>query len=285
MYILTPAGYFTTSTDGGHTWTIEKVNFGSPEQLLKTVSLTLDGTGHPLAAASAPMFNPPQMTEEVGHGGYWTIKLSRRAAPGVWEVVPGPLDGRPEWAAPSQPDQDVLADWVRVLADRDGGLHLTWHGTAVSRIYGNDRAYYAWRSPDGAWRAPVSLREPDPGRGYGWSYAPALILDGDQALALVFHVVRDRGFDTDLVLLRDGRSLAPLLPVTRFAENSLVTGEPENALSVWFPSAAPTLTKDAADGRVWADMLLALSPTGVPAPTIIVLYRLDLTAWLKAAGQ
>jgi hypothetical protein len=86
-------------------------------------------------------------------------------------------------------------------------------------------------------------------------------------------------------LFRDGKPLAPELPVTRFAEASIVAGEPENALSAWFPGLAPSLVRGGGDGRVWADILLALSPTGVPAPTLIVWDRVDLTNWLKAAGQ
>jgi hypothetical protein len=285
VHILTPAAIYTTSSDDGRTWTTEPVNFGS-DQHVKTVSLSLDSAGRPLAAASS-MVIAPAMSEDQGHGGYWTIRLARRVSPGHWEPVPGPVDGRPEWATPVQSNQDVLCDWVRVLQDRGGGVHLTWHGTAVSRIYGNDRAYYAWRSPEGAWGPPIALRDPDPDRGFGWSYAPGLTLDGDRALTLVFHVLRvghqDRGFDSELGLFRDGRSLVAALPVTRFSEDSIVSGEPGNALTAWFPGAAPTLVRS--DGKVWADILLALTPTGVPTPTLIVWQRLDLTNWLKAADQ
>jgi hypothetical protein len=286
VHILSPAGIYTTSSDGGRTWTTEPVPFGT-DQHVKTVSLALDSAGFPLAAVSSVIASPP-MSEDRGHGGYWTIRLMRRVAPGKWEKVPGPVDGRPEWAAPKDPNEDVLCDWVRVLEDRDGGIHVTWHGTAVSRIYGNDRAYYAWRSPEGEWHAPISLRDPDPSRGYGWSYAPGLILDGDRALTLAFHVMQagwhEPGFDSDLRLFLDGRSMADALPVTRFAENSVVSGQPENALSSWFPGAAPSVVRTA-DGRVWADVLVSLSPTGIPAPAVIVWDRVELTDWLKSAGQ
>jgi hypothetical protein len=285
VYILTPGSLFTSSVDGGRTWTTEKVNFGD-DQHVKTASLTIDGSGHPVAASSSVVISP-DMDEAKGHGGYWTIRMLRRAAPGRWERMAGPLDGRAEWAAPSTPDQDVLADWVRVMGDRSGGLHVTWHGTAVSRIYANDRAYYAWRPADGAWQPPIPLRDADPGRGFGWSYAPAVTLDGDRAFVLVFHDMvagrQQRGFDVDMEVFRDGRSLAPALPVTRFARDSIVTGQPQNALSAWFPGAAPTL-EHGEDGRIWADVLLCLSPTGVAGPALIVLDRLELTGWLKAAG-
>jgi hypothetical protein len=286
VHILTTAAIYATTSDGGRTWTTEPVPFGS-DQHVKTVSLTFDNAGHALAAASSVVIDPPKYSEDVGHGAYWTVRLSRRIAPGVWQSVPGPVDGRPEWAAPGNADQDVLCDWVRVREDRTGGIHVTWHGTAVSRIYGNDRAYYAWRSPEGEWHAPVTLWEADPKRGYGWSYAPGLILDGDRALTLDFHRVYvghdERGFDSEFELFRDGKSLAPPLPVTRFAEQSVITGKPENALSAWFPGAAPSLVRDG--GRVWADVLVSLAPTGVKAPSLIVWIRPELTDWLKAVGQ
>jgi hypothetical protein len=287
IHILTPAAIYVRSTDGGRTWNAEPVPFGN-DQKVKTVSLSLDSRGRPLAAASSVIVNPERYSEDQGHGAYWTVRLARRVGPGQWTPIPGPVDGQAEWAAPGRPDQDVLCDWVRVLEDRAGGVHVAWHGTAVSRIYGNDRAYYAWRSPEGAWQTPVSLHEPNPDRGAGFSYAPSMLLDDDRAVTLSFHAMhvgrQDRGFDSELHLFRDGKSVAPELPVTRFAEASIVAGEPGQALSTWFPGLAPALVSGG-DGRVWADILLALSPTGVPAPTLIVWERLDLTAWLKAAGQ
>ncbi len=284
IHILTPSGIYASSHDGGKTWASEPVPFGTD---VKTTSLALDSDGRPLVAASSIIDSPPNLSEDVGHGGYWTIRLMRRLAAGAWERIAGPVDGREEWARPSQPNQDVLCDWVRVLEDRKGGIHIAWHGTAVSRIYGNDRAYYAWRSPDGVWSTPVALREPDRSRGIGWSYAPSLALDGDNALTLFFYATyvgsQDHGFDSSLRLFRNGQSAAPPFPVTRFGEDSIVSGEREMGLSVWFPATAPALLHGA-DGTIRSDVLLGLSPTAVEAPSLIVWDSLDLTDWLKAAG-
>jgi hypothetical protein len=275
------------SRDGGRGWTSEKVNFGMPG-VPKTLSLALDHEGRPLVAGSLVVISPPRLSLDQGHGGYWMLRLVRREAAGDWRTLPTPVDERPEWAAPLRSDEDMLCDWVRVLADPAGGIHLAFQGTAVSRIYGHDQAYYAWRSPDGRWRPLVPLREPDPGSGIGWSYAPGLTLDGDRALALVFYGMhagrQERGFDADLEQFRDGRPLARPLPVTRFASDSIVSGEPDRALSAWFPGAAPSLARDA-DGRIWADILVSLAPSGVVAPSLIVWTRLELTAWLKSVGQ
>ena len=287
VHILTPGGVYTASGDGGRTWITETVPFGTVHRV-KTASLGLDSMGRPLASASVIVKDAPHYSEQKGSGGYWTIRLARRIGAGAWETLPGPVDGRREWAASTDASEDVLSDWVRVLEDRTGGMHATWHGTAVSRIYGNDRGYYAWRPPGGDWQAPVSLREPDLSRGSGWSYAPGLTLDGDRALPLVFHSTRvgqrEVGFDSELGSFRAGRRTALPLPVTRFAHASLLTGKPANALSTWFPGAASALTRTA-DGRVWIDVLMTLVPTGIAAPGLVVWRRMDVTEWLKGAEQ
>jgi hypothetical protein len=287
IHILTLAGICVSSTDGGLTWTPETVPFGTVQRV-KTASLSLDSEGHPLAGASVVIKDPAHLSEQRGSGGYWTLRLARRIAMGAWEAIPGPVDGRPEWAEPVEQDEDVLTDWIRVLEDRTGGMHVTWHGTAVSRIYANDRAYYAWRPPGEAWRTPVTISEPQPALGLGWSYAPALTLDGDRALTLMFQDLHaglsDRGFDAELDLFRDGRLIARALPVTRFARDSIAGGEPARALSTWFPGAASSLVRGA-DGRIWADILMTLSPTGVEASALVVWQRLDLTDWLTTADR
>ena len=288
IHFLAQSGIYATSIDGGRVWTTEKVPFG-PGYQAKGVSLSLDNKGRPLAAANYVVDGPTQYSQDQGRGGYWTIRIARRVAPGKWEAVPGPVDERPEWAHPTSKNEDVLTDWIRIMGDPSGGIHMSWHGTAVGRIFGHDRAYYAWRSPNGDWTPPVALRDPDPDHGYGWSYAPSLALDGELTLALPFHVMnagsQARGFDSDLALLRSGKLIAPLLPVTTFARDSIISGEPRNALSSWFPEIAPTVARDSETGRVRADILVDLAPTSVQASPIVVWIQKDLTDWIKAAGQ
>ena len=289
VHVLTPAGVYAWSTDKGRTWSSEPVPFGTIVQV-KTQSLSLDSQGRPLAAASVIVAtgSTARLSEDRGHGGYWTIRVARRMGPGRWESVPGPVDRRPEWAAPASGEEDVLSDWVRVLEDPKGGMHATWHGTAVTRIYANDHAYYAWRPPGDGWQSPVSLREPDIGRGFSWSYAPGLTLDGDVAMPLVFHAMKtgrvEWGFDAELLAFRDGKSIAPPLTVTKFARDAIATGERGNDLGAWFPGAAPTLYR-APGGRVWADVLTMLEVKSAAAPGLVVYQRLDVTNWLNASTQ
>ncbi|MFO1026953.1 MAG: hypothetical protein U1E70_17410 [Acetobacteraceae bacterium] len=175
----------------------------------------------------------------------------------------------------------MLADWVRVAVDSAGGAHLTWHGTAETRIYGNDMAYYAYQPPQGAWQQPVTLLAPDPTRGDTSSYAPALTVEGERAFATVFYGVGDGthwGFDVDLVTLSKGAILGPPLPVSRFVRRANADKTPEFALSSRFPAAAATPYRDG-NGRAWLPILETYIPIGVPdTPKLIVLHRVDVTS-------
>ena len=285
VHIITPDGIYAHAADGGRTWVTEPLPL-PPGGRVKTASVALDPQGRPLVVASVALRTPP-LSEDHGSGGAWTLLLWRRAADGRWQSLPTPLSGRPEWAPPDDLRSDVLADWARIAVDQAGGMHLTWHGTAVSRIYGNDRAYYAWHGPgaEAGWGAPMPLRDPDPARGYGFSYAPSLALAGDMALPLVFYGRRagagDSGFDVDLLGFRDGVPAVIRQPVTRYMQRAIAHGEPTNGLATRFPAAAPAVYH-APDGRIWLDILETLVPTDLPdAMKLVVYQRIDLTGVLS----
>src|SRR5690606_28238428 len=88
------------------------------------------------------------------------LRYARRAAGGSWVDVHNALAGLREWAEPTDGD-DVLADWIGLAADAQGNLHAVWHGTANTRIYGNDQPFYARRdaSGPGAWQRRWSTPE------------------------------------------------------------------------------------------------------------------------------
>jgi hypothetical protein len=170
---------------------------------------------------------------------------------------------------------------VRIACDRTGALHLTWHGTRISRKFGNDDAYYAWRKPGGSWQTPVQLVAQDPTHGILYSYAPTLALDGDRALALTFYNVLANsdwvGFDAVLASLRDGRMESPLRPVTQFVRAAIEAKQPQLALSSRFPAAAPTVWRTW-NGHAWLDVLeLFKSPLEPTDANLVVYQRLDLT--------
>jgi hypothetical protein len=204
----------------------------------------------------------------------------QRTPDGNWAGASDALAEFPVWGEP-MPGQDTLADWVRVGVDRAFGIHLVWHGTAASHIYGNDRAYYAYQPSGADWRQPVPLFLPDAARGIKFSFAPSLTLDGERALATVFYDVYTgdhwAGFDAVLVSLWDGVASGTPMPVSRFVQEAIDRKTPEFALSARFPAAAPGVFRTR-DGRTWLDLLETLVTTGVPdSPKLIVWHRLDVS--------
>jgi hypothetical protein len=275
--ILSSDGHYIASRDDGRTWTTEMVPFATNARL-GTVSLTLDSSERPLAAASA------LLNGVGGNGVRWTLRLARRIGDGAWQTLPGPIDGRAECSAQNWPEADVMCDGFRVLQDPGGAMHAVWQGTPAGGSDFAVQAYYAWRPSGGEWRAPVRLVAPDPVHGLSKSLVTGLLLDNDVAMPLATFELhagwRYRGDDAQLELFHDGAMRAPPLPVSSFIRAAMTESEPAAALSVSTPSLAPTLLHSA-DGRIWADVLLILNPSAVAAPGVVVWQRLDVTDWLR----
>ena len=214
VHIMTPSGIYAFSGDGGQTWKTESVPL-PPGATVKTASLALDPSGNVYVAFSAVMTRTdPKLTP----GQYWQLRIIRRGVDGKWSEASDVLANAPGWGEPKGSD-DIVSDWVRIAADRQGGLHLTWHGSVNSRKVGSDNAFYAWRKPGGEWQAPVQLVPSDATRGIRFSFAPSLALDGERALPLVFYDVfagaNWMGFDSVLARFRGGRMEGP--PIARNA--------------------------------------------------------------------
>ena len=224
-----------------------------------------------------------ESAKAVGSGGYWQLRTIRRTPEGQWTDAQDVLDKFPGWAAP-QGEDDSLADWVRVGSDSAGGLHLLWHGTGISRIYGNDQAYYAYREPKGVWHTPIPLIAQDAARGIAFSFAPSMTLDGEKIVATVFYDIYDgkrwAGFDADLIPFLRGVADGKPVPLTHFVRTSIDEKKPAMALSTRFPSAA--LAPYRADGKVWLDAVETFIPMGVPeSPKLIVYHRVDASGMLR----
>jgi hypothetical protein len=278
IHIATPSGVYSYSGDGGKSWKNEDIPI-PPGESIKTQSLAVDPAGVVHIAFSAPVAadNPAS-----GDGGYWQLRTIDRTPDGHWINPTDVLGNIPGWQEPKKGTGDVLADWPRIAADRQGGLHLTWHGTLYTRKYGNDSSFYAFKKTGGNWSVPVRLIPQTP--GIGFSYAPSLALDGDRALALTFYEnvagPYSSGFDTRLVQLRNGRIDAPSLPETQFVSAAIAVKHPEAAMWSRFPGIGPTPWRTA-DGRAGVDILeLIQSPFQPDGPDLVVYRRLDLTAAL-----
>lgn len=277
VHILTSDGRYIGSRDGGRTWTAEPGPFAAAD--LGTMFLTLDGAGRPLASTNVQITGPEK-------GAFRPIRTARRLGSGQWQPVPSPIDGRLDWAPPATPAEAVVTDGVQVLEDRTGALHALWHGTAISRTEDAPRAYYAWRPPNGAWGVPVPLREPDELAGFATARAAGLALDGEQAMTLVTRDIhqgwRYRGANLEMTLFRDGVRRAEPVPVTSHVLDAMREAEPAQSLSVAAVAVVPGLVRDT-NGRTWADILIALQPTRVSAPAVLVLRRLDVSDKVTAA--
>lgn len=277
LHIATPAGVYAYSADDGKSWKVE--NFPVPAgQSVKTQSIAVDPAGVAHIAFSAPVARDNPKSGDAG--GYWQLRVVDRRPDGTWTNQIDALANAPGWGEPKPGTGDILADWARIAADRQGGLHLTWHGTVATHKYANDSSFYAYKKPGGGWSAPVRLVPPTP--GIRFSYAPSLALDGDRALALTFYETLagadSPGFDSRLISLRGGRADAPPVPVTQFARAAIAAKHPELAMGSRFPGAAPAPWRTA-DGRAQLDILeLLQSPFEPQGASIVVYQRLDVTA-------
>ncbi|HET7084480.1 MAG TPA: hypothetical protein VFI23_06905 [Rhizomicrobium sp.] len=276
LHIATPSGIYAFSGDGGKSWKTEPIPL-PPNERIKTQSVTVDPAGIVHISFSAPVNRP--VPSGVKQGGYWQLRAIDRTPDGNWVNAIDVLADAPAWKELHGPD-DMLSDWTRIVADRQGGLHLTWHGSALSHVYAHDAAYYAWKKPGGLWSAPVLLVPPGQAQGPKFSYAPSLSLDGDRALAMVFYDVfngPEEAFDSSLATLRLGKLAGPVLPVTRYVQAAVTAKRPEMAISSRFPAVAPA-PWHMPDGRTVLDVLeLLQSPFEPKGANLVVYHRIDLT--------
>ncbi len=282
VQVITPQGQFAQSTDGGQHFVNETIATPPGSHVISS-ALARDNKGvlHVAMSVGIRFGNNEMSNKGKGSGNYWQMLIATRDAGGHWSPTRDALAGLPEWAEPPL-TEDAIAAWTRVLVDEQGAEHLTWHGTAVSRVFGQDQGWYAYRPTPEAVVKPIALAPRDPEHGINYSFAPGLTLDGDRALALVFFDVMDgsdwRGLDSRLLEFRNGAPTGKSLTVTDFMRRSIDAKRPQDGLSVRFPSPAPTLRRTA-DGHAWLDVVETLIPRGVEnAPMLIVYQRIDLTA-------
>ena len=279
LHLATPSGVYAYSANGGRTWKTESIPIPANERM-KTQSLAVDPLGTVHVAFSAPVSRKASAGTQYG---YWQLRTIDRTPDGRWINAADALAGAPAWGEPRGTDEDILADWVRIVTDRQGGLHLAWHGSGFSKKYGHDEAFYAYRKRDATWSQPLMLVPQDPARGIKYSHAPSLTIDGDYALALTFYDINVganwAGFDSRLAVLRNGHFAGPPIPVAQFTTAAVASHHPDAAMGSRFPEAAPSLWRTK-DGRIWLDVLEVLQ-TPHDDTNFIVYRQVDVTSAIR----
>jgi hypothetical protein len=284
LHVATPSGFDAVSHDNGETWKAELIPLPAGRRAL-SASVAIDRLGKAHFGLSAPVRDPEAASQDKASRGYWELQYVSRTADDVWSASQNALAGAPEWAEPKR-DDDVLAAWVRILADDDDNLHFSWHGTGETRIYGNDHAYYMRLRANGRGilpapaGAPVSLVPHSTAKSRPFSFVPSLALDGKTAVAVAFYDVFKGsdfvGFDALARVIRGGIADPEPIAITEFARKSIDQGKPEAALSTRFAVAAPQLYRDPQD-RIWLDLLETLVPAETN-PKLVVYQRVNLTS-------
>lgn len=283
IHVISPYGAYGLSKDGGARWLRGSVPI-QPGTRSKAASIAIDRQGNAHVAYTGVVRDPHNPSEQRASDGYWELRYVRRTADGAWVDAQNVLAGIGPWASPND-GADVLVDWIRMAVDPAGNLHAAWHGTANTRVYGNDEPFYIRRDAAGAnawqprWQAPLQIYKTDRVKER-FAYAPSLAFDGETVVAATFYEVLDRGrnagFDSVARIIRRGAADGPPIPLTRAVQASVAAGKAEMALSTWFPSAAPRIHR--ANGRAWLDVLHAFEvDSSTKAPNLIVYQRVDLT--------
>ena len=285
IHVISPSGRYAFSKDGGTFWSRDALP-RPPAGSIKGPALAVDALGNSHVVYTVKVRSPASWSSGRPNRAYWELRYARRAPDGTWAEGLNVLAGQPGWAEPTN-DDDVLADWPDIAVDGAGNVHVGWHGTANTHIYGRDEAFYARRPATGpgawgAWEAPQLLfARPAGSRGH-YSFAPSLSVDtdGDVAFALTFADLTqnlDLKMDSMARMLRGGRLQGAPVALSTRAAAALAQGRPEAALAAWFPMAAPRLYV-AAPGRVWLDVLQNLVPHSDNADSYIVYQRVDVSA-------
>ena len=285
IHVVSATGRYSVSKNGGGSWTREALP-APPAGLIKGPALVLDAQGNSHVVYTATVRSPKEWTSNKPNRAFWELRYARRAADGTWVDHQNILAGQPGWAEPKD-DNDVLADWPDIAVDGAGNVHVAWHGTANTHIFGRDEAFYARRpaTGPGAWGAwePPQLLFPRPAGSRGhYSFAPSLSVDGasDVVFALIFVDLAqnlDLRMDSLARVLRGGRLEGAPVPLATTAAAAIAQGRPELTLAAWFPMAAPRLHA-AAGGRVWLDVLQTLVPVAETTPCYIVYQRVEVSA-------
>ena len=288
IHLITPSGAYAISKNGGLAWKVEQVPPVSGMRL-KNPALAVDSAGNAHVAFTGLVRSAPDWSSSKPNHGYWELRYVRRDAAGAWVDAQNVLAAFSQWSD-STSNWDILADWPAIAVDKKNNIHLVWHGTVNTHIFGNDEAFYAYRpaTADGKWsnwNQPQSLHPMNRAKGEYHSFAPSLAVSdtGDLAVAVVFYDTTDgeRLLDYDARIIRNGTLDATPVLLSRLARDTAAGGNQKEALSSWFPVAGPILFRHP-NGGLWLDVLTTVAvPEHHKSPHLIVYQGIELTNYLR----
>jgi hypothetical protein len=287
IHVLTPTGNYAVSKNGGLTWAVDKVPV-PPGSHIKSPALAVDSFGNAHVAFTGQVRNAQEWSYSKPNHGYWELRYVRREPGGAWVDAQNVLAPFPQWSD-SKRDWDILSDWPHITVDKNNNIHLAWHGTVNTHIFGNDEAFYIRRPATaegkwGNWNEPRPLHPLNVAKGEHQSFAPSIALNatGDVAVALVFFDTTDGEhlLDYDARILRSGNVEGAPIVLSRLARITAAGGRQKEALSSWFPVVGPRLFRHP-NGRVWLDVLTTVAvPEHHQSPHLVVYHRTEVTNYL-----
>ncbi|MBL8701895.1 MAG: hypothetical protein JNK67_26165 [Alphaproteobacteria bacterium] len=267
--MLTPSGLLARSGDGGLSWRTAAIPL-PPGGKPKNIAMDVDRRGNLHVVYALPAGDD-----------HWALRYVRHEPAAGWTDAQDMLADSPAWRRPTAPGQ-ILADFPTLRVDRRDGLHVAWHGTANTRAFGKDEAFYRHRPAEagswGAWQ-PIQALWPNAPDVSQAAFAPSLSLDPatDSAVAVTFFVNARGAWETGARLLRDGALHGDRIFLSRKrAEGAVMPTE------IWFASAAPIVHRPTSGGA-WLEMVQTVKlPAELAAHHVIVHQGADLERVLSA---
>ncbi|MGE0743636.1 MAG: hypothetical protein AB7K86_00250 [Rhodospirillales bacterium] len=279
IHLVSPGGRYALSVDGGAKWLVDPIP-APPGQRIKLPAMALDSAGNVHVAFTGIVRGPGNPSMRAASRGYWQLRYVRRDTAGKWSGAEDVLAGEPGWADPGD-GSDILADWANIAVDESGAVYVGWHGTAATRIYGNDEAHVIRKPPGGGWQKAQKLAPIDRAGGRYFSYAPSVMtVAPGLAVAVTFYEVTPEYaevFDPAWRVLRDGIADGPLMALPRLAGPAIAAGRRDEAIGQWFPVVSRRPLR-AADGRAWLGALAtAATPNAHDSAYLVVFLRADVS--------
>ncbi len=217
-----------------------------------------------------------------GSRDWWVgLYAVRQPDTGAWSTPTNVLTGLPGWQAPAS-GQQILFAYPNLLLDDRNNLHLSWHGTARSRIYAWDDTFYLGKVYDaatdtwGPWTNYAILHTRDhfntgdgEDRNYTWVPSQAYKPGTGDLYSVIMFGLGDDEVDDPSVNLTDGMLKTRLGGAWQAGfQNVTATAD----LRSWYPNVPPQVLVDP-NGRSWLDMIWI---DGTQDDYNVLFRRLDL---------